>query len=236
MGQIIKLYEDDIAEIVDEIIKNNTDFSEWCQEDENFREELENIFLDQDDGEKEKNNQKYENKHFIPGMRKAGLYPRNTDTHISAKRIVIDFIKIIFEQAMWGCIKVCYNKATGSTTGNMITPNEARVIINKIKDTIKENVIKLEKETFCFYLQMITHFMEHEIVSLDDIVNWLPDEDKPCSFPIATVGCPFCKNEQCTLKSKPNYRDIVKGTLDSMVKKGILIPISKQNNSYKINY
>ena len=233
MGEIIELNSADINEIIDEISENNDDLADWNQKDERIRDELLNIFYGNDNGEDEKSYPNFERGHYGTGKR-ASLYIKDSRKHICAKNIVLDFIKIIFTPSTWKCVKAIYCGITGIhehdlNIGNII------VLIDKIKKAITNNIVKLEKESFCFYLKMVTNFREHSPVTLEELLEWLPEDEEECSYSTLEFGCQFRKNEKCTLKGKTNHKKIVSDELHSMVERKILLEYLSEEDKYKIN-
>lgn len=232
MGKIYELTGEDIDNIINGIFENNEDLKRWCNEDEHVKAALLGVFVDDDIQNEEDSYQKREHQYYGTGM-KAGLYLRNTDIHICAKDIVLDFIKLIFSPSTWKVVREIYCAQKGIeqiSTGDVIN------LISNIKKAITSNVIKLTEEKLCFYLQMITHFREHKTVTIEEILEWLPKARKECSWCSAVSECDFREKNRCLIKTCENYEKIVQDILDEMVNLRVLTREKAQKVEYKINY
>lgn len=234
MGKIYELTREDIDGIITNIIKNNKDIKEYCDKDGQVKEALESIFYTDDMNNVEEVYQQYEQQYYGTG-KKAGLYFRDTDKHICARDIVVDFIKIIFSTEIWNTIKKIYCEAKGME-GTPLDVSEIIYLIAKIKETITKNVIKLEEEKLCFYLKFITNFREHKTVKVDEILDWLPKAEEECAWNLTVLKCEFRENSQCKLKCKKDYNNIVQSKLNQMVESRVLMKNIGQDDQYKINY
>ena len=234
MAQNIELTHEDIEFIIDEIFKNNTELADWSQQDGRIKEELIGIFYADTNEKEEMNYHNYENEYYGTG-KKASLYFRDSRKHICAKSIVLDFIKIIFAPSTWKCVMGSYCMITGKADYKLDT-GDVVVLINKIKNMIIENVVNLEKESFCFYLQMITHFKERRSVTLAEMLEWLPEAGLECSYSAVEIDCQFRENGLCVLKGKANYNEIVGRELITMSEHKILLKSLNEEDKYRINY
>lgn len=233
MGKIYELTSGDVDNIIESIIQNNGEIKEWADKDKQvIKAALESIFYSDDMEKDEDIYQSYEQQYYGTG-KKAGLYFKDTDTHICVRDIVLEFIKIIFSPNVWSEIvrTYCELKKAGSSV-----PNVGAIVdlISKIKKIITHNVIKLTEEKLCFYLQIITHFREHNTVNVDEILEWLPE--KECCWCSAVLECEFREDTHCLLKSKENCSEIVQTRLNEMVDSKVLMENVSQKGEYKINY
>lgn len=233
MGKIYELTREDIDGIIAGVIKNNEDIKEYCDKDGQVKEALESIFYVDDMNNVEDVYQQFEQQYYGTG-KKASFYFRDTDKHICARDIVVDFIKIIFSTEIWNTIKKIYCEAKG-IEGTPLDVSEIIYLIAKIKETITKNVIKLTEEKFCFYLEIITHFGEHKTVSVEEMLEWLPEAEKECAWCQTILKCEFRENTQCKLKCKKDYHNIVQSKLNQMVESRVLMRNLGQDQ-YKINY
>lgn len=230
MGKIYELNDEDIDKIINNIVESNEDIKRWCNEDEQVKAALVSIFVDDDTQDEESIYQNNEQQYYGTG-KKAGLYVRDTDIHICVQDIALEFIKIIFSPDAWNVVREIYCARKGISEFN------ASVIIKliaRIKNAITDNVVKLTEEKFCFYLQIITHFKEHKIFSVKELLEWLPEVGKTCSWCSTISECDFRKDSQCLLKNKENYEKTVRDELDEMIRIGILK--DNQETGYRINF
>lgn len=232
MGKIYELTGEDIDKLINNIVENNEDIRRWCNEDEQVKEALVSIFVDDDTQDEESIYQNNEQQYYGTG-KKAGLYIRDTNIHICAKDIVLEFVKIIFSPSTWKVVCEIY---CDQRKINEINAGDILRLIAKVKKAISDNVIKLTEEKMCFYLQMVTHFREHTTVSVKEILEWLPESEKECSWCLAVSECEFRKNKQCLIKGKENYEKIVREKLNEMVDLRVLTRDKTQKDEYKINY
>lgn len=234
MGKIYELTREDIDDIITDVIKNNKDIKEYCDKDGQVKEALESIFYDDDINNVEDVYQQYEQQYYGTG-KKASFYFRDTDKHICARDIVVDFIKIIFSTEIWNTIKKIYCEAKG-IKGTSLDVSEIIYLIAKIKETISKNIIKLEEDKLCFYLEIITHFREHKTVEVDEILEWLPKAAEECAWNLTVSECKYRRNMHCQLKCEENYCEIVQNKLNEMVESRVLMKNIGHEDQYKINY
>ena len=234
MGKIYELTRDDVDDIIAGIVENNDNIKTWCEKDGQVKEALESIFYADDMHNVEDVYQQYEQQYYGTGNR-AGMYFRDSDKHICARDIVLEFIKIIFSTRVWDTIREGYCAVKGIKEDSL-NVGDIFYLIAKIKETITKNVIKLAEEKLCFYLEIITHFREHKTVKIDEILDWLPKAEEECAWSLTVLKCEFRENKQCQLKCKENYCEIVQNKLNQMVESRVLMRNIGQEDQYKINY
>ena len=230
MGKTYDLTGGDIDKVINEIVEKNEDIKRCCNEDAQVKAALVDIFVDNDIQDERDFHQNNEQQYYGLG-KKAGLYVRDTDIHISVKDIALEFVKIIFSPDAWKVVRDLYCAKTG------IKDLNASVIIKliaRIKSAITDNIIKLTDEKFCFYLQIITHFRERGSFNVEEILEWLPEVGKECCWCSTISDCEFRKDSKCILKNRENYEKYVRDELDEMIRIGILK--DNQDTGYKINF
>lgn len=234
LGKIYELTGGDVDEIIEDIIQNNEEIKAWCDRDEKVKLMLSSIFYDNNMKNEENVYQNYGQQYYGTG-KKAGLYFRDTDIHICARDIVLEFIKIIFSLDVWRMIQEAYCTLKGIEE-HSINVGAIIDLIARIKKAITNNVIKLTEEKMCFYLQIITHFREHETVSVEEILEWLPEAEHECCWCSAILKCEFRQDTHCMLKRKNNHHEIVQNKLDEMVDLRVLMENISRKGEYRINY
>lgn len=234
MGKIYELTTKDIEDIIEDIIQNNEEIKEWCDRNKQVKSALTSIFYVDDMKNEENIYQNYENQYYGTG-KKASLYLKNTNVHICARDIVLEFIKIIFSHKVWRVIWESYCALKGIEV-DMFSVGAVIDLIMEIKKIITNNVIKLTEEKLCFYLQIITHYREHKTVKIEEILEWLPEEEKECCWGSSVLECDFRENMCCVLKCKENYYTIVQKKLNEMVELRVLMENVNQKDEYKANY
>lgn len=234
MGKIYELTSEDVDDIIADIIENNEDIKKYCDKDVQVKEALESIFYADDMNNVEDVYQQYDQQYYGTGKR-AGMYFRDTDKHICARDIVVDFITIIFSPKTWNTIKKGYCALKG-IEGESLNVGDIIYLLTKIKEAITKNVIKLTEEKLCFYLEIITHFGEHKTISVEELLEWLPEAEKECAWCQTVLKCEFRENTLCKLKCKKDYHNIVQSKLDQMVELRVLMQNIGQKDQYKINY
>ncbi|MCM1327362.1 MAG: hypothetical protein NC249_12170 [Lachnoclostridium sp.] len=234
MGQIYEMTNEDINEIIDEFLQDNSELQEWVQIDERVREQIESIFYESDVENTENIHQDCGRNYYVTGKR-ASLYRRDSAVHICAKAMALDFLKIVFSPSVWDLIKGAYCNIKG-IDDKKINAVDVIMLIGQIKQIVTQNVVKLQGEEFCFYLQMITHFREHQDVDVKDILDWLPEGEGECRWSAVNLECDFRKKGNCILKKQADYEALVRRVLNAMVKERVLTNNMHQRDKYKINY
>lgn len=234
MGQIYDMTNEDINEIIDEFLQDNSELQEWVEIDERVLEQIESIFYESAVENIENIHQDRGRNYYVTGTR-ASLYPRDSAIHICAKAMALDFLKIVFSPSTWNLIKVGYCNIKG-IDNNEINAADVIVLIGKIKQIVTQNVVKLQGEEFCFYLQIITHFREHQDVDVQDILAWLPEGERECSWSAVDLECDFREKGNCILKEQADSEALVRRVLNAMVKERVLTNNMHQKDKYKINY
>lgn len=234
MGKVYDLTYEDITSFIQEVIKNNIDLNNWSQENTDVAAVLESIFYIRDTDIIGKEFVSDKDGYYGVGS-KASLYRIDSKQHICVKSMVLDFIKIFFSPEVWHTIKAIYCKFKNIADENFKV-EDIYIIITNLKKAIVNNIVKLTDENFCLYLQMVTHFKEHAPVSIEEMIEWLPDFEAGCCWDATDWECRYCVSSKCTLKGKENYAELVKQQLEKMTADKLLLSVLNKDGIYKINY
>ena len=155
------------------------------------------------------------------------LYIRDSRYHIRIKDLVIDFFENVFTGVLLDAMLYMFHvDGIGKVSSVKIT----RDFILFVKRVVKEYVVKLDNIQFCIYLQAITHFKEHQVFSINNLMNWLPEtSDDLCNMYSNRWYCSYRNGEKCNFD-----KSCLENILQKMESRNIIKYC--EDNMYKINY
>ena len=207
-----------IEQFVDKQIKKNQDFKE-------FRSELIDMLVNNEpqlDGDLED-----EEEWLFEKKEPTQLYIRDSRHHIRIKDLVVDFIENIFTGFLLEPMLIWFNIVNGSGI-SVVGITGAFILF--LKRVIKEYIVKLDDTEFCIYLQVITHFKEHQEFTVEDLKEWLPESrENDCNMPTEKWNCSSKVQGKCQ-----RDKDKLEKILQKMVSKNIIEYL--KNGLYKIRF